>query len=102
MPWNNLNTCYSVTDVFTNTLKQLSAYNCSEVVILNLGASPLRVWDVNSIAANNSTSFIVPPSAEMTFRGITNSEQVSASFITGTGTVTYRTQFFSSFPLTVY
>ena len=102
MPWNNLNTCYSVTDVFTTALKQLSAYNCSEVIILNLGASPLRVWDTNSTASVAGTSFIVPPSAEFTFRGLTNGQEVSASFISGSGTVTYRTQFFSSFPLTVY
>jgi hypothetical protein len=105
MAWNNLNLCFSVTDSFTTSLAKLSSFNCSEVIVLNLGSNPLKVWDNGSLlnpAPSALCCFVVPPSAEMTFRGLTNSNQVSAAFVAGAGLVSYRTQFFSSFPMTVY
>jgi len=100
MAWNNLNSCFSHTEVFGTTLKVLSAQNCSEVVIYNNGSSQLYVYDNNFSDASNA--FVIPVSGNMTFRGVTNSDQVSANFGTGSGSVSYRTQFFSNFPMTVY
>ena len=105
MSWNNLNNCLSVTLPLTSSLTVLSSFKCSEVLVLNLGSTPLRVWDVNSTfspSLSDTSCFIVPPSADYTFRGLTDCNQLSAAFITGSGTVSFRMQFFSSFPLTVY
>jgi hypothetical protein len=103
--FTNLNLCFSVTDTITTTLRQLSSFKCTEVIVQNLGASPLKVWDVGSTMTPTQSAafcYIVAPSADFTFRGLTNSNEVSAAFISGSGLVSYRTQFFSSFPLTVY
>lgn len=105
MAWQNLNICHSVTDTFTTTFTKLSSFTAGEVIILNLGSFPLRVWDVNSLQTPSISSlacFTIPPSADMTFRGLTNSDQVSAAFLSGTGLVSYRTQYFSSNPLNTY
>lgn len=100
MAWTNLNTCKSFTEVFGVTLKALSAVNCSEVIIFNNTSVPLLVYDNNYIGANDM--FVVPVSGSMTFRGITNSEQVSAKASSGSGTVSYRAQAFSDNPLNAY
>lgn len=103
--FTNLNLCFSITDTLDTSFRQLSSFKCTEVIIQNLGAAPLKVWDAGSTmtpAQSAAFCYIVAPSAEFTFRGLTNSNQVSASFISGSGLVSYRTQFFSSFPLTVY
>lgn len=100
MPWVNLNTCLSFTETFGTTLKKLSSANCSEVIIYNNGALGLNVVDNNRTGA--AFTFTIPASGQMTFRGITYSDSVSASYASGSGSVSYRTQGFSSFPLNVY
>lgn len=101
MAWQNNNVCYSQTETFGTTLKQLSSFACSEVLISNYSSSPLYVYDNNN-NGNIMYSFVLPPSARETFRGITDSAQVSAQFISTPGLVSYRTQYFSNFPLNVY
>lgn len=100
MAWTNLNTCFSFTETFGTTLKQLSSTNCSEVLISNYSSAPLYIFDNNNNAPGNA--FVLPPSGRETIRGITDSAQVSAYFITTPGLVSYRTQCFSSFPLNIY
>jgi len=100
MAWQNLNICNSFTETYSTNLKKLSAAQCCEVDIYNLGNGPLLVFDND--ASLTSSSFTVPPSSNYTFRGITNSEQVSAKFGSGGGLVCYRTQYFSSNPLNIY
>lgn len=62
---------------------------CSEVIVV--GASTVTVFDYK----NPTVGFQVPQGQIFTFRGLTNSNQLSA---TSTGTVYYRTQFFSFLP----
>jgi hypothetical protein len=108
--FTNLNACYSFANSFSTTLQQLSGtpinptVNCSEVIVQNLGASPLYVWDNNNFNSVLSANYayVVAPSAEATFRGLTDSSQLSARFLTGSGWVTFRTQYFSSNPLNIY
>lgn len=78
--------------------------SCSEVIVQNLGSSPLYVWDNSNFNFNLSAAYayVVAPSADFTFRGLTDSSQLSARFLTGTGLVSFRTQYFSSNPLNVY
>ena len=105
MAWQNLNICSSFTETYSTNLKKLSAAQCCEVDIYNLGTGPLLVYDNDSLSQptlSAVSSFTVPPSTNYTFRGITNSEQVSAKFGSGGGLVSYRTQYFSSNPLNIY
>lgn len=103
--FTNLNLCFSVTDVVTTVLRPLSAYSCSEVYFYNHGTQPVYIFDAQStpvpqLSGNNY--FALFPGNEVTIRGITNSNTLSALVSGGSGNITYRTQFFSSFPLTVY
>ena len=105
MAWQNLNICNSFTETYSTNIKKLSAAQCCEVDIYNLGNGPLLVYDNDSLtqaSISAFSSFTVPPSTNYTFRGITNSEQVSAKFGSGGGLVCYRTQYFSSNPLNIY
>lgn len=65
----------------------LADIRCSEVVVRCTAAT--KFWD-------GTADFEVPADTIMTFRGITNSNQLSAHNSGGTGTVYYRTQFYSS------
>lgn len=98
--FTNINQCFSFTETYSTNLKRLSSADCSEVIIYNNSGAKLLVFDNNNSAAANS--FVVPPSGVMTFRGITNSQQVSAQTDVGTGSISYRTQYFSMFPLNIY
>jgi len=100
MTWTNLNSCFSFTETFGTSLKQLSSVNCSEVLISNYSSAPLYIFDNNNSALGNS--FVLPPSARETIRGITDSALISAYFIATPGLVSYRTQCFSSSPLNTY
>lgn len=103
--FTNLNLCFSVTDVVTTNLRPLSTYACSETYFYNNGNQPIYIFDrqstpVPQLSGNNY--FVIFPGREMTIRGITNSSTLSSLVSAGIGNFTYRTQFFSSFPLTVY
>jgi hypothetical protein len=103
--FTNLNLCFSTTETFGTTVKTLCTYSCSEVYIYNAGTSSVNIYDQqscsNPILSGNSY-FSLPSGKDVTIRGITNSNEVSAACVTGTAALSYRTQFFSSFPLTVY
>ena len=103
--FTNLNLCFSVTETIGTTLKTLSTYSCSEVYIYNAGTSAVLIYDQQStpnpfLSGNNY--FSLPSGKDVTIRGLTNSNEVSAVCVSGTAALSYRTQFFSSFPLTVY
>lgn len=65
----------------------LDNIKCSEVVVRATAAT--KIWD-------GSADFEVPADAIMSFRGITNSNQLSAHNSGGTGTLYYRTQYYSN------
>lgn len=66
---------------------------CSEVIIVNRTGSDITINDSGYIGA--AYGFLLANLESATFRGITNSNQVSA---TGTGDIYYRTQFYSNTP----
>lgn len=103
--FTNLNLCFSTTETIGTTLKTLSTYSCSEVYIYNAGTAAVNILDQQStpfpfLSGNNY--FTVQSGKDITVRGLTNSNEVSAVCASGTAALSYRTQYFSSFPLTVY
>jgi hypothetical protein len=103
--FTNLNLCFSVSETVGTSLKTLSSYSCSEVYIYNAGTASVLIFDQQStpfpfLSGNNY--FTLSSGKDITIRGLTNSSEVSAVCASGTAALSYRTQFFSSFPLTVY
>ena len=94
MAFTNRNVCKSFYIGSLNTLTKtaLADQECSEVVIYPHNTGTL-IYDYQ----NPTVGFSVPVHTEMTFRGITNSNQVSATG-NADGAFNYRTQFFSNFP----
>lgn len=90
----NINQCKSFTLTFpASGFKRFADQPCSEVVILNSSGASLSAVDSNLFGSVNA--LIIPNGTTFTISGITNSNQVSAY---GTGTFSYRTQFFSNNP----
>lgn len=106
MAFTNNNTCKSFATYLKSTsVHRLSGQECSEVVFVNNTANPVKVfggmsddYDFGPDAAANLQRYVeVPTLATFTFRGLTNSNQLSAaSGSTGNDIVTYRTQFYGS------
>jgi len=97
----NINNCRSFNQTITTALVPLSSdqaqgYPCSEVIIVNKTGQNILVFDNDYVAAANAMAL----SADDTFviRGITNTNQVSAKTTSGSGTLYYRSQFFSDLP----
>lgn len=91
----NQNECRSFNQTVTTALTRLSSQPCSEVILINRTTSTLSAYD----NGYNQESFamLLPANAEFTFRGVTNSDQLSAKAAV-TGPIFYRTQYFSSNP----
>lgn len=86
MSFFNKNICRSYSLVLSaSTTQILSNQECSEIIAV--GATTTIVID------QFGGEFTVPTNTYMTFRGITNSNQLSAR---GTGTMSYRTQLYDS------
>lgn len=90
----NLNTCRTFTLNCSSSLQALTAMPCSEVIILNRTGQVLEIYDQGFTAAANA--LYLSAGESFTIRGITDSSQVSAKCSTGSGQISYRTQFFSS------
>jgi len=95
MPFQNINVCKSFNTTISTNLVALSSQSCSEVVIYNRTGQAIEVYDSNFFNAQNA--FILSNSDSFVVRGVTNSGQVSAKTLSGSGTICYRTQFFSNF-----
>ena len=91
----NINDCKSFTQSIANTLVALSAYPCSEVILVNKGTSAVLIYDNNNFADANSLT--LSAGETFTIRGITSASLVSAKAVTST-TLYYRTQYFSYLP----
>lgn len=92
----NSNECKSFNQNITTSLVSLSAHPCSEVIIINKTGQSVYIYDSDN--SNDSNRLLLEDSESIALRGITNSSQVSAKTETGSGTLYYRTQFFSMLP----
>ena len=92
----NINECRSFNLTVRSTLTRLSSQPCSEIELFNRTGSTLSAYD-NGYSAE-PFAMLLNNNESIVFRGLTNSDQVSAKAATP-GLVFYRTQFFSSNPL---
>ena len=89
----NLNVCKSFNVALTTNLVQLPFQVCSEIVVKNTTGQGVLIFDQNNFDTTNA--FLLSANEEFTFRGLTNSAQVSAKTTAGAGLLSFRTQFFS-------
>ena len=92
MEYVNLNKCRSY-KIAIDGLTKLVDQSCSEVIVVNRTGADITIKDSDYSDAANA--FVLGDKESFTFRGITNSDQLSA---TGTGDVYIRTQFYSNSP----
>lgn len=85
--FQNRNVCRSFLLSGNNTKRALSDQECSEVIVRP------QVDYTFFDPQNPSVGFLVKSGTEFTFRGVINSNQLSA---TGNGDLYYRTQYFGS------
>lgn len=90
MPFTNRNVSITFNITNNGTLKVLADQECSEVVVLCPVATTFYDY------RNPSVGFLVPANTVFTFRGLTNSNQLSANG--ASGILCYRTQYFSYLP----
>lgn len=95
MAFTNINICRSFNVPLSTNLVALSSQICSEVIISNKTGQGVLVFDGGYSTSNNG--FLLSADQDFTFRGISNSEQVSAKTVAGAGMLYYRTQYFSYF-----
>jgi hypothetical protein len=95
MGFINRNTCKSFSSIINSSgYTKLSAQECSEAILVFYNTTATEWVDV--VDPNNPTvPFRILANREFTFRGLTNSNQLSAKS-SGTNTLYYRTQFFGS------
>lgn len=92
----NINECRSFNQTIGSSLTRLSSQPCSEVIIYNRTLSNITVYDNSYSSA--ASGFLLSAGENFTFRGITNTNQVSAIAVSP-GLVYYRTQYFSNNPV---
>lgn len=101
MAFTNKNICKNKSATLNaSTYVELSDQECSEIVVVG-PTGGVHISDGggtgNGVAdPTDSTAVLVPADTVFTFRGITNSNDLSAKSGSGTPTLTYRTQFYSS------
>tara|TARA_R100000664_G_C2640770_1_gene65895 strand:+ start:112 stop:459 length:348 start_codon:yes stop_codon:yes gene_type:complete len=98
----NINQCRSFAQtIVTTAVTQLTAQPCSEVILVNRTGATLSAFDQNYIGTDNKTvsafAMSVKNDESFTFRGLTNSDQLSV-IGSAAGVVYFRTQFFSMNP----
>ena len=94
MPFVNKNKSYSFNMDIDTSLTQLSSFIASEVLISNKSGQNLYIYDGN--ASSDSRRFLIGNSESMVLRGITNTNEVSAKTGASSGTVYFRSAYFSN------
>jgi hypothetical protein len=92
----NQNDCRSFNQTITTNLTQLTAYPCSEVIIINKTGQSVLIYDNNFFEDTNN--LLLEAGDSIALRGITSTSQVSAKTSSLSGTLYYRTQYFSMLP----
>ncbi|MBC8416717.1 hypothetical protein H8E06_00115 [bacterium] len=92
----NPNVCRSFNVTATTTLAALTGQVCSEVLIYNKTGQDLKIFDGGY--SDGSNAFLIADGDSVTIRGITNANAVSAQTASGSGTIYYRTQYYSNNP----
>tara|TARA_R110002012_G_scaffold318095_1_gene535637 strand:- start:905 stop:1258 length:354 start_codon:yes stop_codon:yes gene_type:complete len=93
-PLVNLNKSYSFNMNITTAMLECSSFIASEIFIRNKSGQVLQVYDNGR--DNLTQAFFLEDNEEITLKGLTNSDQVSAKTSSGTGLVYFRTATYSS------
>lgn len=92
----NINDCRTFNQAISTNLVALTSYPCSEVILINKTGQSVYIYD--SGFADDSNRLLLESGDSIALRGITNSMQVSAKTGSLSGTLYYRTQYFSMLP----
>jgi len=91
----NINECRSFNQTVATNLTRLSSQPCSEVILYNRTGSTLSAYDNGY--STEPFAFLLKNDESMTFRGLVNSDQLSAKAAVA-GPIFYRAQYFSFNP----
>ncbi len=89
----NLNQCRTGNIVLSTNLVALCSFTGSEVYISNKTGHSVEVYDQGYTDAG--AAFLLHDNDTITIRGLTNTNQVSAKTTAGSGTLYFRSQFYS-------
>jgi len=92
----NINDCISFNQPVTTALVALSAYTCSEVILINKTGASVFIYDSSNFSDSNR--LVLDNNETFVIRGLTNSSQVSAKTLSGSGLLYFRTQYYSFLP----
>ena len=96
MAFTNINECKNKNITLSTSYQELANQECSEIIVLG-PTDGVYIADGASVrdplAAN---AFLVPAGDYVTFRGLTNSNELSALRGGSNSVMYYRTQFFGS------
>ena len=90
----NRNKSYSFNLTINTGLCCLPDYTGSEVLINNKTGQTVNIFDNGRVAA--SEAFILEDNESIVLRGISNTQQVSAQTTGGSGTIYFRSAYFSN------
>lgn len=97
--FGNKNVCKSFNQFLTTAYKALSTQECSEVIVVNKTGDTIQIYD---LASPLGSPMLMDDNDTFTFRGVTNSNQLSAkgtlANLLSTTPLYYRTQDFSYLP----
>lgn len=91
----NTNRSKSFVQTLSTNLVALSAFPCSEVLIVNRTNDNLFIHDNNNFSLNNR--FLLKNDESMVVRGISNTSSVSANTSLSGGQIYYRASNFSNY-----
>lgn len=95
MAFVNKNKSFSFNMDIGTTLTALSAFECSEVLIINKSGQDAYIYD-NEFTADDRR-LLLQDSESIVLRGITNTNQVSAETTSSSGKFYFRSAYFSNF-----
>lgn len=94
MAFVNKNKSYTFNMTVDTSLTQLSGFIASEVLISNKSGQIVNIFDNERNGADQA--FQLDDNDSMVLRGITNTNEVSAQTTSGSGTVYFRSAYFSN------
>ena len=108
-PYVNRNKNYQFVVPVTNAgIGQLSSFKCSEATVVNKSGQVLNIFDGSqaetwpldytgyNTLSTSTRSFLLDENDSFTFKGLTESSQLSASLASGSGNIYVSTSYFSS------
>lgn len=94
MSFVNKNKSYSFNINVTTALVELSSFVASEVLISNKSGQVINIFDNERNGADQA--FQLDDNDSIVLRGITNTNEVSAQTTSGSGTVYFRSAYYSN------